>query len=1220
MNRILITVLVSAIAVFAQTGAGKIQGTVRDATGAVMPGAQVDAMHLQTARKVETTTNEAGFYVFPAQTIGNYKLTVRAAGMQTWEGELILQAAQTAVVDPVLAVGATATEITVAGDVTPLITTTTSTLGNVVEHTRIEQLPLNGRFLQTLVQRTTPGLEGASGSPRVYGLRAASMEFLQDGAVLTNRDTGEFSGRPPGLDTVEEFVVETNNSSAKFNRPATTIITTKSGANDVHGALFETMRNNGFGVARRRQDFYDKPPHLVRNEFGASMGGPVYLPKLYDGRNRTFFFFSYEAFRNLSANTTSTRMPTMEMRQGDFSGLIDGAGRRITLYDPFSTDTRTWARQPFTGNRIPMSRQSPLARHLYSITPAPTHPEFNPLVSANYFGPAVSNRLDHTETVRIDHRLTSKDQMFGRFTHGNRWSKARSGADGSPTLLDESGNVTFRPVRNDSAMLSWTHTYSPTFFSETIVSGAAEDLFIYVGTDHINHADLLGLPNPFNATGLPNITGTGFQMVYSYADNKRNNITHIFSADHNMTKIHGRHEFLFGGRYRHERLSVLPDQQQVQGNHAFSSLATALYDPRTGSAYGALPLTGHDSANMFLGAMGSYSAQFVRGWYYLTAKEIAGYFQDNFKVNSRLTVNYGVRWEFYPAIRERDNLLTGFDVNTKSIINGIPVERMIQLGATIPSVVTAFERIGTRFILPKDAGLPDTMMYSNKRDFGPRGGFAYKLTSGNRSTVLRGGYSLFGMPIPLRTFNARMRSNAPTNGRFSISVNNAAQSPDGLPNYGLRSVPTVIAGLNSRDVIDLNDPAGITRGSFRTSYFDPSQPTSRAHEWNLTVEREIMDDTIVRAGYVGTWGVRMDQFHIFNQQPNNYVWFVNTGLPLPTGEFSGVARRGFDQVTYGEIETYRKTGWSHFNGVQLELRRRYAKGYGYQFFYVMSNSTRAGGNGWSDDFVSEPNIFLNGAVPQGYEERNRFLNYRRDTQIPKHRAHWNWIVDLPFGRGKKFGHNARGLMNGLIGGWQLAGFGTVRSNYFSLPTNNWGAFGDMEIYGKQYPIEDCRSGRCIPGYLWYNGYIPAHRINSFDAQGRPNGVMGVPANYRPSHQPLVPTPANGGSSADPNFQFYETNNTFVTLRNGTVQRLNMDTNLHPWRNQIAVGPREWGLDASLFKTVPIGERYALRFNIDFFSVLNNPGLNQPDSSSGIVSLQNSANAARQLQLTLRFSW
>jgi hypothetical protein len=322
---------------------------------------------------------------------------------------------------------------------------------------------------------------------------------------------------------------------------------------------------------------------------------------------------------------------------------------------------------------------------------------------------------------------------------------------------------------------------------------------------------------------------------------------------------------------------------------------------------------------------------------------------------------------------------------------------MYDLGVTTPAIVSNFTSIGVKFITPSEAGLPETLMYSNPWDFGPRAGFAYRIGSGSRSTVLRGGYALYGFPIPLRTFNARMRSNAPANARFTQSATSSAQSPDRLPNYSLRSVPTIIAGVNSSGVLNPNTLGGVTRGSFRTSYFEPDQPTSRAHEWSLILEREFFADTVVRAGFVGTHGTKMDQFYTFNEQPVDYVWFVNTGLSLPTGEFSGVARRSFDKTSYGDIEVYSKTGWSNFSGVQLEVQRRYARGYGYQFFYVMSNATRAGGNGWSDDFVQEPNVFLKGAVPDDLTQRNRLLNYRRDPDIPKHRIRWNWIFDLPFG-------------------------------------------------------------------------------------------------------------------------------------------------------------------------------------------------------------------------------
>jgi hypothetical protein len=248
-------------------------------------------------------------------------------------------------------------------------------------------------------------------------------------------------------------------------------------------------------------------------------------------------------------------------------------------------------------------------------------------------------------------------------------------------------------------------------------------------------------------------------------------------------------------------------------------------------------------------------------------------------------------------------------------------------------------------------------------------------------------------------------------------------------------------------------------------------------------------------------------------------------------------------------------------------------------------------------------------VPIDPNKLNRFLNYQRDISIPKHHMQWDFIVDLPFGKGKLIGRNAGRLLSAAIGGWQLSGIGSMVSNYDTIPvTTNWANFAPLQVYGKKYPIQNCTSGTCIAGYLWYNGYIPANLIN------KPNGIMGVPANYLPLETPLYPTPAGGGSN--PN---YETNNVFITLKNGSVVQTPLNTNLNPYRNQYFLGPFAYSQSATLFKAFNITEQVRLRFESDFFNVFNAQGLNQP-AANGISSLQTSAKAARQIQLTLRLFW
>jgi hypothetical protein len=311
----------------------------------------------------------------------------------------------------------------------------------------------------------------------------------------------------------------------------------------------------------------------------------------------------------------------------------------------------------------------------------------------------------------------------------------------------------------------------------------------------------------------------------------------------------------------------------------------------------------------------------------------------------------------------------------------------------------------------------------------------------------------------------------------------------------------------------------------------------------------------------------------------------------------------------------------------LGLERRFSQGVGYQIFYDMANALEATGS------LAHPNQFLPGAVPTDTYERTRLLNYRREGDpafsgtavgAPKHRVRWNFIYELPFGRGKKFAGTARGVVDKIVGGWQIAGAGFVVSRYWTLPTNIFPNGNPIEIYGYKYPIEDCTSGACFPGYLWWNGYIPSNRINSRDAQGRPNGIMGVPSNYKPAGQPLIPygsttLPANAPANTQIS-QFWDTNNVWIPLSNGTVQRTTFDNGLHPWRNQFFPAPLQWFQDAALFKFIPINERVTLRFNVDFFNVFNNPNNPTGVAGTGVLDTRNSGSAARLTQLAVRLTW
>jgi len=1226
VSGVLLAALLAAPA-FSQSGNGSVRGTVSDPTDAVVPGTKVRLTNTATNVVLETTTNGAGFYVFPVVVPGHYALTAEAPALSKFQAELTVQTAQSATLDLKLKVATETTLVTVQ-DATPLVTVDTTSLGNVLERRRIEQLPINGRNIANLLI-LIPGMEESS---RAYGMRRGAHDFFFDGAALTDAlDGGGTVTRPPGLDTVEEFKVENNSSSAKYSRITSVIVTSRSGTNQLHGSIFETHRNNALGKARTRTDPAGKAPHYLRNEYGLSGGGPVFIPKVYDGRNKTFWFAGFEGTRLRRNQSRLFAVPTDEMRNGDFSNLRDSQGRLQTLYDPNTTDSQTYARQPFNYggklNAIDPSRISPLAKYMFSVIPRANLPNVNPLVDLNYNGFNTFFTNDSTTTVRVDHQFSPIDRLYGRVTRGRSYRDDHSA--NVPPMLDHVANYTQRPFTNLSIALNETHTFSPTFFNELSLTGSRERGYIVSGDPTRDYAGELGLPNPtgehaFPVLGTLNIgpAGNYFQPV-----NYRARFFNFFILEDNATKVHGKHEFQFGVHIRLDQLTTLPQQQQTAGLIQFDTLGTSLYNPSsTPTAPIAQPLTGNNLGNMYLG-IARYQYRVAKGKYYTSQWEHASYFQDNYRITSRLKLHLGLRWQISPFMSEKHSVMSTFDPQRKAIVFGQDIDTLLKLGTIIPSVLQRFQDLGVKFITYKEAGLPQKLGYNNWHDIGPHLGAGYRAGSGKNEFLLRAGYQLSYHPLPVYGWSDRFRANTPFSSVFESNPNNSALSPDGLPNYLLRSVPTVIAGKNTSNIIQLENPTGLVPGSATAAYWSSDYPTSRVHDWNVTLEKELMRDTVARASWVGNHSSYQDMYRDYNEPVPAYYWYVTQHAPMPTGILSGVATRPFDQQVYGTLQDFGKFGYGNYSGLRLELERRYSKGIAFQLFYVVGNnfSTLTGGTGgWDGGQLFDANQFLPGAVPTDTDARNRLLNYKRDISVPKQRIRWNWIVDLPFGKGKWLGHNSGKALDKVIGGWQLAGSGTVRSNYFTMPTDVYATGAPIEVYGKKYPIEDCRSGTCFPGYLWWNGYIPANQINSKDAQGRPNGIMGVPANYKPAGQPLIPwgstaIPANFPANA--NLQSYwDTNTVWIPLNNGTVQQTSINNNFHPWRNQFLPGVWEFGQDASLFKEVRVGEAVRVRLNIDAFNVFNNPGIPTGVGSNGLVSTRESGKGSREMQFTLRVSW
>ena len=1217
---------VASPSIWAQSGASTIQGTVQDSGGAAIPSAEVHVVNTATGVANDTKSNGVGFYAIPGLFTGTYTITFASPGMKKFQQTIDLQNGKVEVLNPKLNVGNVTEQVTVGIETIQLATYDSGVVSTQLDAKRIDQLPQNGRNVLGLAQNTVPGLEG--GGTRANGIMQEGMEYSQDGAPMTNRNFGGEANSAqatlPDPDSVQEARFETLNSSAQFATPATVILTTKSGTNQYHGSMFETARNNFFGIAKARQNPANfAAPHLVRNEFGGTVGGPISIPKLYDGKNKSFFFFAYERFSLRQIANELVTVPTVAMRNGDFSGLVNSSGVLQTLYDPNTTQSaaNNYARTPFPNNQIPISRISPLAKTLYAATPLPQTND-NPLVNSNFNAINPTSQTVPNITFRLDHVFNESNRVYGRFTDIDQQQQAlRNYPANSPANIAGGGlpagatGYQAIPIQTISHAIGYSHVFSPTLFSETIISQQWQRMYVQgnqVSLD--NYEQKLGLPNNFGSIGFPAI-GANLIMPYGGSQWYYGASQMLATLDENATKIWGKHQIQFGARIRHERYAYLSDRSP--DTVAYTNLATAVYDPTSGANYTAKANTGYQDADFFLGAASSYSqnknAPFNQGY----LREYDFYFQDNYRVSNRLTVNVGLRWEMHPAPKANNDNFVTFDLKNDALVLPKPISDFIANGYTTQAIVTNLQNLGVKFETPQQGGIPSSGFNNSMANFLPRLGFAYTPGFGPKGLVIRGGYGEYIYPVPIRNSVRYLTANYPFTAGYSQSYTSASQSPDGLPNYLLRAPQTVVAGLNSANVVNSTSTNALLPGINIGESLTANYPPAHVREANMTVEQPFHDGSIFRISYVFTHGYNLDQNYSYNNAPSTYAYETTTGTIPPTGTYASVATRPYDNTTWGGNVVSTKLGWSNDSALQLNYQKPFKNGIAYQIFYVYSRAFRLGGNTFRDNVLYPAANFAPGVLPAGLDPGtilhpsdalNRYENYKLDTAIPVHHITFNGIYDLPFGTGKRFLGKSNKFVNALLGGFQVAFVGQVVSQSFQVASANWGASSQLENYGSSVPVTDCRSGVCRPAYLWFNGYIAPNLINT------PNGVQGIPASYIPYLAPINNTPgaANFGN-----------NNVTVNLKNGTQVVTGYSpgpSGANPFSQTVVQGPKNYTADISLYKEFVLGEKRRLRFNLDAFNAFNIQGRVNPNTTDGVESLQTSYWTPRQIQITARFSF
>ena len=1300
----------------AQSGAGSIQGTVTDSTGAVIPGASIRVVNQATGVAADATSNQAGFYQVPDLFTATYSVSISAPGMKTYVQTLDLLVAQIATINAKMTPGAVTQQVSVTANLVQLTNTDNGTINSTLESQRINQLPMNTRNLLTLASETTPGLEGGD---RANGLMPEATEYVADGVPLDNDNFGgqnnTYQAVLPDADSVQEVQFQMVDTPAQYATPGTAVLTTKSGTNSVHGSLFETAVNSYWGVAKTRNDLSTfKAPPYVRNEFGASAGGPIVFPHLYHGKDKSFWFFAYERYSLASTTEQSDSVPTTAERNGDFSGMVNG-GVLQAIYDPLTTTSNAacelppsanptgtatqnndWCRTPFAyngvANTIDPARESPGAKLLYSITPTPSNTN-DPYVTGNLVSPNVSYVLIPTITWRLDHNFNENNKAFLRYTQNTEINRAlRNYGGNQPATLAANGfpagasGYQVIPISNFGGALGYTHVFSPTFFAETNLSQQWFDQYVGGGGNpNLDYDKMLGLPNNFGETGFPVINGLTTMnyggTMYQYQENQI-----VSQIDENLTKIVGKHQLQFGGRFRHERFYYLNSRNA--DTTVFSTFTTGLEEPSTGATptsggtYGSWANTGIADAGLYLGNVASASVQLQDPPTWFRDMEIDAYGQDDWHVSRNLTLNLGLRYEAHPARVTKNDITNGFDLVNHAIVIGSPVSTLIAKGWTTQAIITNMENIGAKLESPGAAGYPSNLYYGADLTVSPRVGLAWQPFGNKEGTVLRGGYGRYIYPVPTRNANPGPTS-LPFAYGYTQNDNSASQSPDGLPNYTLREVydpannpNSIDMGVNATGMVNTGTTTAIVPGiaGGAPGYLDPDFKPDMVTEVNTTLEQPLKWNSVLRASWVWTHGSYLDHAYYPNQALSSFVWEMDTGTTPPNGTasvigtpqqdtYAATALNPYDNTVWGNFEWDEKTGWSNDNDLQVNYQRLFHHGYAFQIYYVWTRAFREGGNSTRDSQIYATQSYLGAeptastftsaypvtpavvpvARPSGiasyadWHKQDVWQRYQLDSGIPPQRIQFNYIFDLPIGRGKKLLGNSNRFVDELVGGYQIAGTGYMVSQIFqpassSSSTANWGSISPIHVYKHKLPIMDCRSGNCYPSYLWFNGYIaPTANASSgmctaangvkTGAGGALECVYGLPANYTPYEEPI---------DTIPNTPFYNTNKVTVNLPNGntiTDSYGSGSAGANPYSKAFIQGPKNWESDISLYKVFPLTERYNLRFNMDAFNFLNHQGWKNPNSTDGTEAYwpggnsgASSYNSGRQMQFTLRFSF
>jgi hypothetical protein len=1016
----LLCIFALCVTTYGQVINATLQGTVQDSSAGAVTKTKVTALNVSTGVAASVETNESGRFVFASLVPGGpYTVTVEAPGFKTQvRSGITLAVNQTADILLVLQVGDIAQKVVVNADATQLETSSPA-LGQVIANRSVVDLPLNQRNVYSLMF-LVPGVTGTVGDTynslniSVDGGRPGTTEILVDGIPASPPLANPIGGISvfPSVDAVQEFKVMLTGYSAEFGRSGSGIINVilKSGTNEFHGSAYEFLRNSALDSNTYFSNAAGDPlPSFKRSQFGGSLTGPVVLPKLYHGKDKTFFLFSYEGLRQGTESELTTTVPTALQRTGDFSQTLNSAGKPVTIYDPETTvpSGSGYIRQPFQGNVIQSNRIDPVAANVIKYFPLPNEVGGAGGVN-NYFASGVSRLNINTLDARVDEIFNDKNRMFVRYSRQNLVSP--------PVLLyptaqqvAESGNS--QPQLSNSAAIDYTHTFGPNFVME-IPLGFSRTALNYLSNGTGFDPTSLGFPGYIasNADHLlfPGIAPANFATLGNAgAGETRHGGFNIFTLGINNTKVQGNHVIKFGGE---GQLFQANDSESGNstGNFTFTNAITQGPNPNVATATG-----GNSIASLLLG-VGSGSMQIGSKNAATTSKYWGAYIQDDWKAMPRLTLNLGLRYDLDIPRTERHNRMETFDTSIASPL------------ATTTGIAGLLG--GTVFV---GVNGNNRRQYSPQwMNFGPRVGFSYQL---NENTVVRAAYGIY--------FGPSMRSAAITVGSEGFgSSTTYTGSPNGL-------TPSVY--LSNPFPNGLNLPVGSSQGlltGIGSSFENPVTGDNKVgytQNWNLDIQRQLPFGILVDAAYVGSHGVHLNKsgennwnlnqlspsalgFGTQLQQsvPNPFYGIITTGPESGTTITRSYLESSFPQFTAIDA-SYLTGGYELYDSFQLKVEKRLSRGLSALVSYT--------GEKQIDDFSSISNVGQGNSA--GIQN---IWNPAGERAVSANDISRNFtmsaIYTLPFGRGQQFGGNWNRPVDALLGSWQINGIATETTGYPLSPS------------------------------------------------------------------------------------------------------------------------------------------------------------------------------------------